>query len=550
MKTNPLIAICFVLIFEACQSPVVSEPVVLTNPPKDLATCGAPPVASANDESYFIKPIKLISEALGVFERKISTKSPEAQNYFNQGLQLRYAFAVNEAASSFREAQKLDSTCAMCYWGEAWALGSYLNGHMPENKAPLAYAAILKAQKFANQASAINQAIIEASMVRFIEDYKFDERRTNDSLYAEAMKKVYDQYPDDADVATLYADALFLLEPRRGTREMDNPRLMIIHDVLEKVLAEDIRHPGACHLYIHATESTDQPELAESCADFLGNTIPGASHINHMPSHTYNEIGRWGDGVRANLQASLTDKRALEEGSAFAIYPGHNLHMLLYAASYDGQGAIAMQAGRDYAKLEGNNIHHAMTAIRFGRFDDVLELDRPESGEISQSMWDFCQGYARLKTGETDFARLHLKRVVQCADSTKAKFRFEPGGPVLKVLAAILEGEIEWMEGNKKKAVAIFQRGVAMEDQLPYNEPEALPFSIRHWLGAAQMEMNDHLMAEKTYRDELDDHPNNGWSLFGLREALKAQGKNFEEIEAQFVESWARSDTYIESSRF
>lgn len=543
------VSFCFLLI--ACTQKEAAVVVSETAAKQEIATCGTPPSSPVPKEAYVIKPIKLIPEALGVFERPIRTNSQKAQDFFNQGFQLRYAFAINEAISSFREAQKEDSTCVMCYWGEAWALGSYINSHMKADKAPLALDAINKAAELVNENTVeIERALIEAMRIRYVEEFDYETRRDQDSLYADAMESVYERFPDDLDIATLYADALFLLEPRGGTREMENPRLKKIHGALEGVLAKNIEHPGACHLYIHATESTDFPELAESCADYLGSTIPGASHINHMPSHTYNEIGRWGDGVMANLQASQTDKLAKEGGTAIATYPGHNLHMLLYAASYDGQGAIAMQAGRDFTKLTDDNYQHALTALRFGRFDDILEMEKQDGGVIENSIWDFCRGYAHLKNDEPDFARLYLNRVQQTADTTKGRYRFSPGGPVLKVMAHLLEGEIAWYEGNTQQAAKLFQKGVKLEDKLPYSEPEAMPFSIRHWLGALQLETGQYTQAEKTYRNEIADHPRNGWSLNGLREALKAQGKPFDETEADFKESWARSDTRITNSRF
>ena len=210
---------------------------------------------------------------------------------------------------------------------------------------------------------------------------------------------VADAYPDDLDIATLYADALFLLEPRRGTRDVKSPNVQRLHHVLERILAKDVHHPGACHLYVHATESTVVPERAAACAEFLGKSIPGASHINHMPSHTWNEVGRWGDSVRANLEAWHSDlKAAIGEG--FAIYPEHNLHMLLYAASMDGQGAIAMQAGKDYAKLTGDTFYQVLTLVRFGRFDEVLEVTNRPKDDILGGFWDFAQGYAQLTTGQ------------------------------------------------------------------------------------------------------------------------------------------------------
>jgi tetratricopeptide (TPR) repeat protein len=420
---------------------------------------------------------------------------------------------------------------------------------MREDKATLAFSSIRKAVELAERNSNENEkALIMAMSSRYIQDYIYEERRVQDSLYALEMQKVYTAYPEDLDVATIYAEALFLLEPRRGHRAMDNPRLEKIHTVLEKVLAADIEHPGACHLYIHATESTPQPELGESCAAYLGDAIPGASHINHMPSHTYNEVGRWGESVKANLKAWHTDQKA-RMGRAFAIYPQHNLHMLLYAASYDGQGAIAIQAGKDFSKEWNNSMFHGLTLIRFGRFDEVLNIERPE-GIVEGGIWDYCQGYALLKTGEPDFSMVYLQRVLATADTTNAYYRYFEGGPVLSVLGAILEGEIHQENSDINAAIRSFQRAVEMEDRLDYAEPEILPFSARHWLGNALLEAGQYHQAELVYREELVDHPHNGWSLFGLIESLKAQKILYDTEQDDFNSSWSRSDIWLRSSRF
>ena len=298
------------------------------------------------------QPIDIFKNGLGRFTHPISSSNKEAQAFFDQGFQMMYAFAKPEAIRSFREAWKRDENCAICYWGEAWAWGSYLNGPMSPDEAPHAYAAIRKALALKEKhATAKERAFIDAMAVRYVETFDPEKRVDQDKVYAEAMGRVADAYPDDLEAQTLHADALFLLEPRRGTRDVASPSVQRLHRVLERILAKDINHPGACHLYVHATESTVVPERAAACAEFLGKSIPGASHINHMPSHTWNEVGRWGDSVRANLEAWHSDlKAAIGEG--FAIYPSHNLHMLLYAASMDGQGAIAMQAGKDYGEAD------------------------------------------------------------------------------------------------------------------------------------------------------------------------------------------------------
>ena len=497
----------------------------------------------------FDEPMPLFTRALGSFTRPISSSNSEAQAYFDQGFQMMYAFAKQDAIRSFRESEKHDPDCAICFWGEAWTWGSYLNGPMRPNEAPHAYAAIQKALELApDHASEIERAFIDAMAVRYVADFDPENRREQDEAYAEAMRELYETYPDDLDAGTLYAEALFLLELRQGTRELDDPNVRRLHGVLEDILEKDIRHVGACHLYIHATESTSDPGLAEPCTEYIGSSIPGASHINHMPSHTWNEIGRWGDSVRANIQAWHSDLKA-EIGEGFAIYPSHNLHMLLFAASMDGQGAIAIQAGKDYAKLTNNNMYHVLTLVRFGRFDEVLAIsDRPE-GTIAAAMWDFAQGYAQLRNGDTDFARAYLNRVLEAA-KTDAIFRSDSAENLLGTLGAILDGEIHRSLGDLDQAIRSFEHAAELYDAREYNEPEPLPFAAGHWLGSALLEAGRHADAERVYRAELVDHPHNGWSLFGLKEAIEAQGRTSPEVDADLEQSWARSDAWLRSSRF
>ncbi len=507
------------------------------------------PAEPALPES-FDEPIPLYTSSLGTFTRPISSTSAKARQYFDQGFQLMYAFAKEDAARSFREAQKHDPDCAICYWGEAWAWGSYLNGPMRPDEAPRAYAAVRKALQLAPaHASARERNFIDALAVRYVEDFDPDTRVEQDRAYADAMRQVAERYPDDLDAATLYADALFLLEPRRGTRDLDDPNVQRLHGVLEAILAVDIRHPGACHLYVHATESTVRPEKAEPCTEHLGSSIPGASHINHMPSHTWNEIGRWGDSVRANLQAWHSDQKS-ETGEGLAIYPSHNLHMLLFAASMDGQGAIAIQAGKDYAKLTGDTLYHVLTLLRFGRFDEIAGVTARPEKEVSAGLWDFAQGYAHLRRGEAGFARAYLERVRGIAGTTDQRLRFHPGRSILDIVAAILEGEILRDAGDRDGALAAFERAVEVEDGLMYDEPEPLPFAARHWLGAALLDAGRHADAERVYRDDLADHPHNGWSLFGLQAALAAQGRSSSDVDDDLAASWARADTWLRASRF
>ena len=499
----------------------------------------------------FDEPMQLHHDGrgLGPLSRTITTSSHEAQLYFDQGLQLLYAFAPGDAARSFREAWKSDPNCAMCYFGEAWAWGPYLNGPMTAPDAPRAHAAIQRAKELAgDHASEVERALIEAMYDRYEEEHDTDRRRQLDESWAEAINELYERYPSDLDVGFLAGESLMLLQPRRGTKDINDPEVQEVHRVLESVLAQDITHPGACHLYIHATEPTQDPGKAEGCANFLGSSIPGASHIQHMPSHTFNRIGRWADAVRGNTAAWHSDMKA-EHGDGFAIYPSHNLHMLLFAASNDGQGAVAIQAGKDYAVLmDGANFYEALTMLRFGRFDDIIALENPPEGTLFRGLWDFGKGYAHLRTGDEGTARWYMHRIkTAIADDPDDGFRGHTAAELLGVVGAILEGEILRANGKLDEAIDVLKAGGEIEDGLRYDEPEPLNFSIYQWYGDALHEAGRYAEAEEAFRHELVKHPHNGWSLFGLERALRAQGMDAEadHVHQDFLDAWARSDTYL-----
>jgi len=500
--------------------------------------------------------MKLYEVGLGPYLRPVSTNSSEAQQFFTQGFQLLFSFTPEDAARSFREAQKRDPDCAFCYWGEALAWGPYLNGGMGRADAPRAYAAIQKAQALAaDHANDVEAALIEALATRYEPAHDADRRAMLDSAYSDAMRGVYERFPGDFDVATLYAESLMLIEPPRGTWTTDVPAVRRIHSVLEGVLDQDITHPGACHLYIHATEATVAVGRAEVCADHLRTSVPGASHMNHMPSHTYNRIGRWGESVKANLRAWHADQQAAI-GEGFAIYPSHNLHMLLFSASYDGQGGVAIQGARDYARLvTGGQFYVSLALLRFGRYAEVLENTvPPENNAIQTGLWDFARGYAHLRLGAVDSAGIYLAKVKASAEEggESVSFRGHSAEDLLGIAGAILEAEMLLLDGNPDRAIRLLQEMTIVEDGLRYDEPEPLNFSIRHWLGAHLLEAGRAEEAEETYRAELAKHPTNGWSLLGLEQSLRAQGRAGAAVlvSAQFREAWARSDTWIRSSRF
>ena len=502
------------------------------------------------------KPIDYIPEALGNYTWEVTTSEPMAQNYFNQGMQLRWAYNVNEAARSMAEARRIDPNCAICYWGEAFALGSFLNAHMTTEKGVQGRKAILIAAELAEgNTSQMEQDLIQATVVRYPENWTTEISRDKQArqptyrAFADAMAEVYKKYPDNHQIATVYAVSLFMLEERRGYRDLNSSSLIHLHNVLTGVLDEDITHPGACHLYIHATESTTEPGRAEACADHLSDAVPVASHIQHMPSHTYNEIGRWDKAVIANTKAQQSDQRA-KMNKGFSYGDSHNIHMLLYAASYDGQGSVAMQAGRDYRKITDMSPYEVLTQIRFGRFDDVLTNDNKPEDAYSAAVWTFAKGYAQLKTGNIQAAKDAHVKVLNSHETMSGSFRGDSKKNLTEIVALILAGEIALTEGDTDEAIRYFEKSVQMEDALAFSEPEPLPFAARHWLGAALLHAGDYQGAEKTYREELADHPHNGWSLYGLKEALMAQNINDPAVNDDLEKSWARSNLWITSSRF
>ena len=501
------------------------------------------------------EPVTLLTAVTGPLTRDITTAFPDAQAYFNQGLQMMYAFTIPNAVESFEEAQRRDPDCAMCFFGEAWSRGPFLNGRMRPSNAPLAYEAIQKAIVLAEEsATAVERALINAMAVRFTEEEDGDRRPKLDSLYSEAMAQVYQDFPDDLEVGTFYAESLILLNPTRANYRLGNPSVQKFHAVLEAVLAKDINHPGACHIYIHATEATEEPGKAEACADLLGASIPGSSHINHMPSHTYNRIGRWNSAVRSNINAWHSDQRtAWREGVSYGAT--HNLHMLLFAGSMAGQGAVSLLGAKTYAdQVNGGVFYEALVLFRYGWFDEILELGEAPRQPIQRGLFEFAQGYAHLRSGEVDLARVYLERVKTAADTLpeRIQIRGATAHQLLGVAGGILEGEILRDEGRLEEAIEVFEDAVELHDEVPYTEPEILNFSARHWLGAALLEAERAEAAEEVYRAALVQHPHNGWSIFGLEQALRAQGRDTEadETRAWFREAWSETDTLLRSSRF
>ena len=498
--------------------------------------------------------VPLLEAVLGDFSRPIDTEVPIAQRYFDQGMQMVYAFTYPVAIRSFEEAQRQDPNCAMCAWGEAQARGPFLNSRMTNANARPAYDAAQRALSLLDHTDdPVERALIRAMSIRYAEEHDQEFRAELDSAYSQAMAEVYRAYPNDLDVGALYAESLMLLNTERAFYRTSDPFVQSFHSVLESVLSKDINHIGACHLYIHATEATEVAFKAEACADRLMTAVPGASHLNHMPSHTYNVIGRWGKAVRANALAWRSDDlTATGQGVSYA--GTHNLHMLFFAGSMDGQGQVSAAAAEEYARqVNGGVFYHSLVLFRFGDFPKVLALTEMPQQPIQQGLWEFSRGYAHLRMGAPDSAAVYLARVDEKATMPDSiQMRNHTIHDLLSITGDILRGEILRSEGKLNEAITVFERSVATHDGLRYDEPEPLNFSPRHWLGAALLEAERYADAERVYQAALEQHPDNGWSYFGLEQALRAQGKNTEAdaARANFDRVWSRSDVFIKSSRF
>jgi len=493
---------------------------------------------------------------LGDFSRTITTASPEAQRYFDQGMRLTFGFAHGEAALAFRESARLDPGCAMCWWGVAWASGPHINNARRDSASLVqAHAAAQQARRLRRSADPVERALIDAMAVRYSRVPRAATRTRLDRAYARAMHDVVRRFPHDLDAGTLYGESLMVLrawdywtadgEPQPGT-----PTMLA---ALESVLARDIAHPGACHLYIHAVEASRAPERAVACAELLEDAIPGVSHVAHMPAHVLVHVGRWGDAVRGNQKARMADLEA-REGRAVAVYPTHNLHMLLFAASYDGQSAVALQAARDLARESPNSaFFQHMVMARFGRWSELRETEAPDAA-YPLGIWRYARGLALLRTGEPDSARAYRDALAEQRDTTSesARFRGHMRRDLFGIAHAILAGEIAAAAGEHEEAVRALRDGVALEDGLIYDEPEPWLVPVRQALGMVLLDAGRAAEAEAAFREELQRHPENGWSLSGLERSLRAQGRETEaeEVRERQERAWQRSDVRLAGARF
>jgi len=511
---------------------------------------------------------------LGNYSVRITTDEPLAQRFFNQGVMLTFGFNHAEAGRSFREAARLDPECAMCYWGIAFVLGPNVNVPMFAGAVPEAYRAAQKAAELADSTSPREQALIGALLKRYAPQ-PADDRSALDRAFADAMREVARQFPDDHEVQTFFAESLMNLSPWDYWSATGEPKPTTVEVIaaLERVQAENPNHAGANHLYIHAIEASSNPGRAEDAADRLAPAVPGAGHLVHMPSHIYIRVGRYYDAAVVNIKAGEADASYIAQCQAQGVYPllyhPHNWHFLWASATFAGKKEWAERGALRTRELMGTHRHddpmfgpyiqHFWLAplyhqVRFAEWDVILASAEPQNLPYPRSIWHYARGMAYAGKGELDAATRELDAMDQYVD--------DPALPAVMVsvrnsaqqLGAIarlvLEGDIEARAKNYDRAIAILSEAVALEDKLGYNEPEDWPYPVRQILGAVQLEAGRAADAERSYRDELARHPENGWSLFGLQQSLIAQGRTVEAaaVGRRLAVAWFNADTRLSAS--
>jgi tetratricopeptide (TPR) repeat protein len=520
-------------------------------------------------------------DGLGSHGRTVSTASPEAQQFFDQGLCFLFAFNHDEAIRSFTRATELDPDCAMACWGISIANGPHINNPvLPPERAVAAWEALGKARAAAKKANAIERSLIDALSKRYSEPVAGntkpatpEERKPLDEAYAAAMREVWKANPTDADVGALFAESLMDLRPwdlwlptgeaQPGTKE--------VVATLEAVLTQAPNHPLGLHLYIHAVEASPHPEKAIAPGDRLRNLQPGLGHMVHMPSHIDVRTGRWAQAIEANAKAIAADRRYREKSPQqgfYRLYMAHNHHMLTFAAMMRGQSALAISSINDMAKgipaewiKENSLIADGFTAmplevlVRFGRWDEVLAApEPPDYLPIARSLRHVARGIAFASKGDIAKARAEQAAFLAARKLVKeeAVVGNNKGADVLNVAEHLLAGEILVREGAIDKGIAELREAAKCEDLLRYSEPPDWIHPVRHALGANLLAVGRPAEAEATYRDSLKRLPNDGWALFGLARSLRLQDKaaEAEPIEARFAEAWRDADVKISSSCF
>lgn len=514
---------------------------------------------------------------LGDLHHPVTTPSKQTQRYFDQGVRLVFGFNHKEAIRSFRSAAQLDPTCAMAHWGVAYAYGPHVNKPMDASDTTNAWAALQLALANQSRVTPKEQAYIAALARRYQADHT-DDRSALDKAFAAAMRDLVKQYPDDLDAQVIFAESLMNTMPwDYWTRDRTpKPETEEILAALRFVSSRNPNHPGANHFYIHAVEAGPNPEQGLEAANRLLRYAPAAGHLVHMPAHIYMRVGQYADAVTANELAVKADKDYIRSCRAQGFYPGvyypHNLHFLWWAQLFDGRSKDALRTANQAARYANDNycgpskafeaprLRHLpwLTLIRFGKWDEMLAAGQPVNTNdflVDRALWHFARGLAFAGKQNVSAAELELAALNAIVASEEIKKLNSPIFPVsdtVAVSAHWLAGKVAGAKGDTKEMIAQLERTLELEMALPYMEPSFWPVPVRPTLGAALLQTGDAAKAEQVFRADLKAWQRNAWSLLGLEQSLRAQGKaqQADDVRRQFANAWARADVKLDLKWF
>lgn len=546
-------------------NPTKTEDAYRSNAPVFCAPSFDPDKMNASNAPIF--------KGLGNLHYAITTTSSKAQQYFNQGLTLMYAFNHGEAGRSFKAAIQADTTCAMAYWGLAMILGPNYNAALNPVSLSDINEAMDKAMQYAANASPKEQALIAALAKRFPRQ-AVDDMTPFNTAYAAAMRSAYESFPADPEIGALYADALMNEHPwnlwqKDGTSQPWTPAIL---EVLESLLKKFPDHPGANHSYIHAVEASGQPAKGLTASYKLESLLPAAGHLVHMPAHIYIRTGNYHRGVITTENSAKADSNYVVQCKVQGVYPlmyyPHNIHFLAACAFFEGNSRKAIEAAwRVSDKADRRYLHDNITVqhyyvipyyvmVHMGKWKDILSLPRPGASlTYPVAIWHYAQGMAYVAKGDISKASNELSSLKRIAadESLKTKLIWETNSArdLVQIAEKILSAEIAAKLLQYDNAVTLLREAVAMESSLTYQEPPDWFFSVKHSLGHVLVKAGRFVEAEQVYRDDLRTYPENGWALMGLHNSLKGQKKTDEAIavKKRFKEAWQYADIRITSSR-
>jgi tetratricopeptide (TPR) repeat protein len=517
----------------------------------------------------------------GTYSKKISTQNKETQQFFDQGLRLAWGFYFPESIASYLEAARHDPDHPMPYWGMAHAMGPNPNSRysgMPDDPKGEGLKAIKKAMDRIEKASDMEAKLIKALYTLYDKDANPDAKQ-RDQAYLAEMRKLNRDYPNDPDIAALYANSYMSIQRWNYWGDQGKPisETLLVAEALEHIMSKDLSHPGVLHLHIHLIEASAEPERALISADNLERTIPIVGHVVHMPSHIYIRVGQYEKALEQNIRSQKVDKEFAKIWGdlplpnlgtyplSHKIHSGHALDFVRYAASVQGNYNLASESAWAMANsikdkqimiMQGQKRVAAPWQVlkTFGKWDEILKLKPKHSGTpYLDGIWSYVKGSAYLSKGNTEQATRELnklKQIINSPDVDKYRAGATPVSSVLKAAAYGLEGEIFLADSKYPEAIEAFTLAVELEDQNNYTEPPDWPHPMRLYLGSAMIAAQKFKEAENVYRRDLDWHKNNGWSLFGLHQSLLLQGKTeeAETIYKEFLLAWQQADIKLYDS--